>query len=114
MTDTAADSGNKKNKTEDKTVDIDEQMPIKVPGIKLYGEGDDMCCWYIPIQWGVIIIGVYMWMYAIQLILGCVDFFGLGGGYFVWGILMGVTAIPIGFGSWWYIKFFKAMDDKEA
>ena len=79
-------------------------------GISLPGEAEDKCCWFVPIKIGVYIIGAMMCLWAVRLILQCLDNIGAN---FIWGVLYGVAAAPIILGAYFYIRFFMDQDDKD-
>ena len=88
-------------------------MDNKVKIIKCPGEADDKCCWCFPIKIGVMIIGIFMILYAISMVVTLFDWLGLGGGWVIWGILYAICAIPIIVGAVFYIRYFMDMENAD-
>ena len=87
-----------------------EKGGISKEGITLPGETEENCCWFIPIKAGIYIIGIFMCLWAVNLILQCVNNIN---DYFMWGVLYGAAAAPIILGAYFYVRFFQMPDDKE-
>ena len=92
-------------------------MSFTKEGITLPGEDKDKCCWFVPLKPGVYIIGVAMCLWAvnaIRLALFAFDMMSLNGSWFVYGVGYAVSAAPILLGAWFFIKFFRAPDERDA
>ena len=80
-------------------------------GIQLPGEADDKCCWCLPINVGVIVIGVLIIIQGLQSILN-------GGAIYtnssLWGILVYCALIPQVLAAILFIMFFIKMQDANA
>ena len=88
---------------------------IKLPanGLKLPGETDDKCCWCIPIKPGVIIIGIVMILWALQLVITFIDWIDTDG-LLIYAILYLCCIAPICLGAFFFVKYFMKMDDKDT
>ena len=83
-------------------------------GFKLPGEGDDKCCWCLPIKVGVYLIGIFMVLGGVMGVLAGLTILGLASSYFIWGVLYLVAIAPIVMGAIFFIKFFRNPDDADA
>ena len=92
-------------------------MSFTKEGITLPGEAKDKCCWFVPLKPGIYIIGVFMCLWAfnaIRLALFAFDMMSVSGQWFIYGVGYAVSAAPIILGAWFFIKFFRNPDEKEA
>ena len=78
----------------------------KHPFHKLPGEKEDSCCWCIPIEPGVYIIGVLVIVYGIWAVKIIIDNFTIIGYHAIQGILWIVSVIPILLAAFFFIQFF--------
>ena len=83
-------------------------MEAKFGNVKLPGEDDNHCCWFIPIRTGVVIIGIFMILHALQMVSFAVDFVTVAP---IYGILYAIATLPILVGGYLFIQYFM---DREA
>ena len=88
-------------------------MSTEDKGIKLPGEGDDKCCFCVPIRPGLYIIGALMVCWAVNALTHCFNNLGMGHDNLIYGFLYGAAAAPIVIGAYLFIRFFMAPDDSE-
>ena len=81
-------------------------------GISLPGEPSDKCCWFIPLNIGVIIIGIGMIATAASNVLAGLATMGEKG-LFIYGVLELAAQAPILLGAYYYIMYFMDMENAE-
>ena len=82
-------------------------MSASKAGITLPGEADDKCCFCIPIKPGVIIIGIFIILWAVEMILGAVNWLGIAS-LTIFGIIQLCAVVPMLLAAWYYISWFRA------
>ena len=80
-------------------------------GMKLPGESDEQCCFCIPIKIGVTVIGIVMIISAVQGILAGLHWLSLD---FIFGVLMICAFLPVLLGAWWFIAYFRDMENADT
>ena len=88
-------------------------LDSKVKTFHLCGEAEDKCCWFIPIPIGVMIVGIFLILYAISIVLSAIGFLGLGSTFLIWAILYFVTCVPIIIGAYFFIRYFMDRENAE-
>ena len=86
-------------------------------GLNLPGDKEDKCCWCLPINIGVILIGLGFIGWAFRAIQFALLNIQVGGSFLIWGILYAVCSAPMVLASLMFLKFCKdrnATDGREG
>ena len=98
----------------DKAAEAEAKVAKMAEGMKLPGEAPDKCCWCFPIKCGMITIGIFYVLNAIEMVFNVLDWFRWGPSAIIWAILYAICIVPLVIGSVFFIKWFMKMGDADA
>ena len=85
-------------------------------GEKLMGqvnvdEDPTKCCFVVPIEIGVIIMGISIILSAVQLVLGVLQYLAVD---FIFAVVLGVLGVPLCIAAFYFGMYFKDREDKDG
>ena len=99
-----------------------EQQPVKNDEI-FEGGGENLmgkvnvdedptkCCFFIPIEIGVIIMGISIILSAVQLVLGVLQYLSYD---FIFAVVLGVLGVPLCIAAFYFAMYFKDRENKDG